>query len=458
MRLTLFSLAIAAVLTTTACKKTDVGSSTPTLTSLTCSSATISANATASKAYTATATVPYMGGNGLAYLAGTAIPSTGVSGLTATLSAGTLATGAGNLTYNVSGTPASAGVASFAISFGDQACSINLTVNAKTASISALTCASVTYSATATASTAYTATATVPYTGGNGVTYNAGTAIASTGITGLTATLSGGTLASGTGNLSYAISGNPSASGTASFAISFGTQNCSISLPVAAKTSSSTIPSVFSGNFKSAVTLSISSDGATLTAKSAGIPDHKTPYWETSNALWEAQTTGQTVNPGTLQSQNFVMSIPVSPLAATTKEETSLGPIGMALNGVAIYNDREGGNVPVDAGTLKSFDRAGAHSGPGGLYHYHFNGDFTSKDDAKLIGWLRDGFPIYGRKCSSTGTYATGLDSNGGHTSATTEYASGIYHYHCSNVNYMTSGFYVLKAGSYNGKKGTFTF
>jgi hypothetical protein len=38
--------------------------------------------------------------------------------------------------------------------------------------------------------------------------------------------------------------------------------------------------------------------------------------------------------------------------------------------------------------------RAGAHSGPGGLYHYHLNGDFTPKDDAKLIGWLRDGVPI----------------------------------------------------------------
>jgi hypothetical protein len=32
-----------------------------------------------------------------------------------------------------------------------------------------------------------------------------------------------------------------------------------------------------------------------------------------------------------------------------------------------------------------------------------------------------------------------------GHTGATTEYPNGIYHYHCSNVNYMDSGFYVLK-------------
>lgn len=221
-------------------------------------------------------------------------------------------------------------------------------------------------------------------------------------------------------------------------------------------TGTATVPTVFSGNYKSAVTLSATT--TTVTMKSNGTPDHVTPYWGSGNAKYEAQTSGQTVNPGNLQAQTFVMTIPTSPVAASTKEETSLGPIGMALNGVAIYNDREGGNVPVDAGTLKSFDRAGAHSGPSGLYHYHFNGDFTSKDDAKLIGWLRDGFPIYGRKCSSTSTYATGLDTNGGHTSVTTEYPNGIYHYHCSNVNYMNSGFYVLKAGSYHGTKGTFTF
>ncbi|MCG9791686.1 YHYH protein [Flavobacterium algicola] len=216
-----------------------------------------------------------------------------------------------------------------------------------------------------------------------------------------------------------------------------------------------TVPTIFSSSYKSAVTLS--SDGTSVTLKSTGVPDHVTPYWGVGNALYEAQTTGQTVNPGNLESQVFVMTIPINPVAAASKEETSLGPIGMALNGVAIYNDREGGNVQVDAGTLLSFDRAGAHSGPGGLYHYHFNGDFTSDDDAKLIGWLRDGFPIYGRK-DADGTYPSALDTNGGHIGATAEYPDGIYHYHCLNVNYMSSGFYVLKAGSYYGTKGTFTF
>lgn len=215
-----------------------------------------------------------------------------------------------------------------------------------------------------------------------------------------------------------------------------------------------TVPAVYSNNFKSAVTLS--SDGTSLTLKSNGTPNHVTPYWGVGNALYEAQIAGHTVNPGSLQAQSFVMTIPINPAAASTHEETSLGPIGMSLNGVAIFNDREGGNVPLDPGVILSFDRAGAHSGPGGLYHYHVNGDFTSKDDAKLIGYLRDGFPIYGRK-DTTGVYPT-LDIYGGHTGPTQDYPGGIYHYHTSNVNYLSSGVYILKSGSYYGTKGTFTF
>jgi hypothetical protein len=220
-------------------------------------------------------------------------------------------------------------------------------------------------------------------------------------------------------------------------------------------TTSATVPDAIKNNYKSAVTISTSGDNIVL--KSSGVPDHVTPYWGVGNALYEAQIAGRNLTPGSLQSQTFVMTIPASPVAATTKEATSLGPIGMALNGVAIYNDREGGNVPVDADVLKSFDRAGGHGGPGALYHYHFDGDFTSKDDAKLIGFLRDGFPIYGRK-DRDGTYPSNLDANGGHVGVTADYPNGIYHYHSSTTNYLNSGLYILKSGSYHGTKGTFTF
>lgn len=216
------------------------------------------------------------------------------------------------------------------------------------------------------------------------------------------------------------------------------------------------IASVITAKYKSAVTIATSNGSIVL--RSNGTPDHVTPYWATSNTLYEAPSLpGQTVNPGTLQAQSFVMTLTEFPAEASSKEATSLGPIGMALNGVAIYNDREGGNVPVDAGTLLSFDTGGAHSGPGGLYHYHFTGDYTGNDDANLIGFLRDGFPIYARK-DQDGSYPANLDANGGHVGATADFATPIYHYHATNTAYMGGRFYVLKAGSYYGTKGTFTF
>lgn len=212
--------------------------------------------------------------------------------------------------------------------------------------------------------------------------------------------------------------------------------------------------SVIESHYKKSVTISIN-DGY-INLSSNGTPDHVSPYWGVGNPLYEEQMNGSTLNPGKIATQNYSMTITAFPIETTNKEPTSLGPIGMALNGVPIYNDREGGNVPVNAGVLGSFDRAGAHPGPGNTYHYHCTGDFTGNDDSNLIGFLRDGFPIYARK-DADGTYPSDLDSNGGHIGITADFTEPIYHYHASNNAYLGSRFYILKAGSYHGDKGTFT-
>ena len=112
------------------CEDSEVTSSSASITTLGCSSATFSTIATANMAYTGTATVPYTGGNGTAYSTGSAIASTGVTGLTATLTAATLASGAGNATFAITGTPTAAGTASFAITLGGQSCTLSMTVSA----------------------------------------------------------------------------------------------------------------------------------------------------------------------------------------------------------------------------------------------------------------------------------------------------------------------------------------
>jgi hypothetical protein len=218
------------------------------------------------------------------------------------------------------------------------------------------------------------------------------------------------------------------------------------------------ITSVVQSKYTSAVTISIrgSANTSRITLKSNGLPDHKTPYWGVGHALFEAFPSGHKANVNTeMIAQNYSMTIPTNPKEASSKNATSLGEIGMALNGVAIFNDKERANIPLDAMTLTTFDNSGAHPAPQKNYHYHTTGKYTSADDAKLIGFLRDGFPIYGRK-DTTGGYPT-LDSYGGHFGPTQDFPNGIYHYHASNVNYLNTGYYILKSGSYYGNKGTFT-
>jgi hypothetical protein len=222
------------------------------------------------------------------------------------------------------------------------------------------------------------------------------------------------------------------------------------------------ITSVVLAKFKNSITnaVTVTVSGSNLIIKSDGRPNHKSPYWLAGNANYEAFQPGHATNPqGAIGVKNYTMTIPAKPTAASTHEETGLFAIGMALNGVPIFNDREGGNVPLNKGVITSFDKAGAHPAQAQDYHYHvtdFDGSYTTKDDAKLVGFLRDGFPLYGRK-DKDGTYPSNLDEFNGHTGPTTEFPNGIYHYHTRNENYLNTGYYILKSGKYYGTKGTFT-
>lgn len=99
----------------------------PSITSLQCSSATLSpTQLIAGVPFSGYMYVPYTGGNGAGYADGIPIPSTGNTGLTATLQAGKLNQGDGTLTYLVTGTPllSSPNLASFSLpnTFGSSGC------------------------------------------------------------------------------------------------------------------------------------------------------------------------------------------------------------------------------------------------------------------------------------------------------------------------------------------------
>jgi len=301
--------------------------------------------------------------------------------------------------------------------------------------ISALACASGSFSAAATNGTSYTATATIAYAGGNSKTYTAGTAIASTGVTGLTATLQAGTLTSSTGNLSFSVSGTPTSAGTASFAVSFGTQSCTLTLTVNAA-GGMPVPAVYNKIYGAS---SITYDGTWVTIKCKALPDHKSAYYQTTNALYEAYSgttfTGVTFNknPSTIVEQNITLKIPANPAVNAAHAATPMGIIGVALNGVPFFNQYAAGGAPL-SGEIVSFDQWWGHPQMAGMYHYHVEPLYLTTVKATksaLMGFLLDGFPVYGTKETDNSDPA-GLDVYHGHTHATVDYPSGIYHYHFS--------------------------
>jgi hypothetical protein len=197
---------------------------------------------------------------------------------------------------------------------------------------------------------------------------------------------------------------------------------------------------------------SITSDGTFITIKSTGAPDHKSIYYPTGNALYEtfSGTTFNGVtfnkNPNTISSFNYSFKIPLNPAVAATHTATPLGPIGVSLNGVPFFNQYAGPNQPL-TNEITSFDQWWGHPQMQGGYHYHVEPKYLTTvkvTKSSLLGFLLDGFPVYGPEENGAAVTNAMLDAYHGHTSVTADYPTGIYHYHITNTDpYINgSGFY----------------
>jgi len=226
--------------------------------------------------------------------------------------------------------------------------------------------------------------------------------------------------------------------------------------PSTTNTNSVTIPAVYNKIYG---VQSMTNDGTYITIKTNGLPDHKSAYYASTNALYESYsgTTfgGNTFakNPNTISSQSLTFKIPVNPAAATSHAATSLGPIGVALNGVPLYNQYAGPNDQVLTTEIASFDQYYGHPQQTGQYHYHVEPLYlTTVKSTKsgLMGFLLDGFPVYGPQEESGSTVVSSdLDAYHGHTHATVDYPAGIYHYHfTSDSPYMNGSGYYGTAGT----------
>jgi hypothetical protein len=87
-----------------------------------------------------------------------------------------------------------------------------------------------------------------------------------------------------------------------------------------------------------------------ITIKCDGVPDHKSVYFATSDSRYQAYNGTNTAfskNPNSIGTKSYTFKIPVSPAVNAAHEATPLGPIGVSINGVPIYNQYAGPNTPL---------------------------------------------------------------------------------------------------------------
>ena len=95
------------------------------------------------------------------------------------------------------------------------------------------------------------------------------------------------------------------------------------------------------------------------------------------------------------------------------------------------FNQYAGPNQPL-TNEINSFDQYAGHPQQQGMYHYHIEPDYltTQGGQDSLLGFLLDGFPVYGPMEDGNVVTNADLDQYHGHAHATLDYPGGIYHYH----------------------------
>lgn len=211
------------------------------------------------------------------------------------------------------------------------------------------------------------------------------------------------------------------------------------------------VPSVYA-KITGATSINLDSTGNYIEIKSNGRPSQVSNYYE--NTPWEStmkdtsftNNVSKTFNnetfrksPGRIIQYSMTYKIPKSPTANPTNmtpTATSGGPIGVAADGVPFFNQYNGSADAVTSEAV-SFDRFYGHPNHDNSYHYHVEPKALTMNgnDSALLGFLLDGYPVYGTQHKNANGTTTSisnsdLDTFHGHYAYTPEYPNGVYHYH----------------------------
>ncbi len=198
----------------------------------------------------------------------------------------------------------------------------------------------------------------------------------------------------------------------------------------------------------SSQTLPAYSDVQTISSSSSNVYVSAAGLTSYIMGPWYLDAGKTTLFPNQPKNQKATMRFPLVPLNGSAHSSTSLGAIGMYVNGVAVFNmldafsyvnssgsDSTSGdgiwNRDAEFGEVVTFDPANAHQPGNGQYHNHINpiglryqlGDnalynaasysysetTNSLHHSPIVGWAFDGYPIYGPY-----GYSSATDPNSG--------------------------------------------
>lgn len=225
--------------------------------------------------------------------------------------------------------------------------------------------------------------------------------------------------------------------------------NGEITLTSCTTTAADDVPAFYKAYFKcSAITL----EGADVVVRTKGLPPYKSYYWGTTSPNFAPFDTSRgadyRANPNFLSEQNVTVRIPVTPVkkpgltvtaalvdgvagGPNTSVDYPMGPAGVALNGVILYNPlaRPGDDIAQERFT---FDDYNAHPDPRGAYHYHtFSkgplavlaakgltaSDVPGAASVELYGVMCDGALVMGcKELDGAEPSKTDFDAQNGHT------------------------------------------
>jgi len=175
------------------------------------------------------------------------------------------------------------------------------------------------------------------------------------------------------------------------------------------------------------VTVTVS--GTNYVFKTSSVPTYKSYYWGSTSTFYEnafySNTTGTNYgNPNKILTQNYTITVPIQN-TTTTAPNSVLGPIGVATNGIVLYNDFA---APGDtlATEYYTFDTAQGHPTNTGSYHYHVEPPKITNSDSALVGIAMDGYLIFGKKHDTTTSGLTTFSLAGPTSSTKCVGASGL--------------------------------